>query len=127
MLRLTRLRSIGVVDCFHQHLGFTCAEYREYIEAPKCRFCRDPVTARSQRLDDKGALVPNVCNQADCGERLQQCCTKSLPCGHACYGARDETVCPPCLHPDCSAAALAIGVSVCADSECAFCTEGLAS
>jgi hypothetical protein len=29
-------------------------------------------------------------------------CTKILPCGHCCCGAKEELNCPPCLEEDCA-------------------------
>jgi hypothetical protein len=106
------------------HTGFDCAGYKEYLAAPKCRFCRFPITQRNQRVDSAG-LISNACNSEACGIKLGVSCCKTLCCGHSCFGYRDEPVCPPCLHPSCSAAAQLVGVHVDETTSCVFCTEEL--
>jgi hypothetical protein len=90
------------------HTGFDCADYRSFLEAPKCRFCRTPITQRTQRTGveaiNQSPLLgqSGVCNADECTTKLALCCTNVLPCGHACFGYRNELVCPPCLHSDCA-------------------------
>ncbi|XP_065845558.1 E3 ubiquitin-protein ligase MYCBP2-like isoform X3 [Oscarella lobularis] len=56
-----------------------------------CRFCGSAGTG--------GLLaIGNVCADADCQERAQAVCTKTLACGHACCGVKDEEECLPCLN-----------------------------
>lgn len=34
-------------------------------------------------------------------ERSDNACNKALSCGHYCFGFKNETSCPPCLHAGC--------------------------
>jgi hypothetical protein len=82
------------------HTGYDCVEYVEFLSAPKCRFCRAPVTQLTKYRIDHPAFV-NVCNQAECMKKVIRSCDKKLPCGHFCFGYKGEKECPPCLFPDC--------------------------
>jgi hypothetical protein len=107
------------------HLGFDCKEYNLFLQAPKCRFCGVAVTDRN-KLQVKGAVVPQCCSAVDCAQKSAVCCKKILGCGHFCAGCVDEKQCPPCLHPDCEQAAQAARVFQTAENECAICfAEGI--
>ncbi len=61
------------------------------------------------------------CKKSECQAKLVASCSKTLPCGHACYGIKNERTCLPCLHPDCEATAEALGVHQTAENECNIC------
>jgi hypothetical protein len=111
-----------VCRCTPYHTGFNCSEYREYLDAPKCRFCLEPVTSLTQLLGPDKKVLPNICNQESCGLRFKSCCVKVLPCGHACAGYVNELQCPPCLHPDCEAVARQQYVFQTSDNDCIICS-----
>lgn len=60
--------------------------------------------------------VHGVCSTADCVELAKSLCTRTLPCGHACNGVRDEATCLPCLR-GCSKDV----VKMDADDQCPIC------
>ncbi|GAM20883.1 hypothetical protein SAMD00019534_040580 [Acytostelium subglobosum LB1] len=60
-----------------------------------CRFCHSKLDL--ENLIPKHG-ISNVCSNADCREKAPRNCTKVHPCGHYCYGVRDEEECLPCLH-----------------------------
>ena len=106
------------------HPGFTCEEYVAYLAAPKCRFCSMTVTAKTKYTGEGGLAFPEVCNSAECAEKVAQSCCTILRCGHPCGGARDELDCPPCLFEDCESRDPK--VNECREDECAICyTEEL--
>lgn len=81
--------------CMPYHLGKTCLEYKNFISSVKCRFC-DKVIKNENKGPDN-----DVCNDPDCKERYTFCCKKVLPCGHKCFGVKNERNCPPCLDKEC--------------------------
>ena len=66
------------------HDAFNCESYRQSANRPLCRSCKKP-------------LEGEQCQDAECIARSQNGCGKTLQCGHLCYGAKDEVLCPPCL------------------------------
>ena len=85
------------------HPGLTCEEYKEYLLAPKCRFCSSVVTKRTRMHNPPSKAFEIVCNAGECAEKVAQSCRHVKSCGHPCGGARDEKDCPPCLIADCDA------------------------
>ncbi|EGD81373.1 highwire [Salpingoeca rosetta] len=83
--------------------------------ARQCRFCLAPVDGAEGKSADRV-----VCASAECVEALANVCQRTLPCGHACQGLRDEPTCPPCLQ--CAKAAGLIQQD--ADDECMVCFCG---
>ena len=86
---------------FPFHPGLSCAEYNEFLVAPKCRFCASVVTAKTRLAEPHAQAFNEVCNSAECKEKVDQSCCIVKRCGHPCPGARDELDCPPCMYPDC--------------------------
>ncbi|CAI2364881.1 unnamed protein product [Moneuplotes crassus] len=78
------------------HIGYTCSEYREFVESDRCRYCSEPIKARR-----KGGAFRFVCKSKECKSLKKEGCSKKLPCGHYCNGISREKHCLPCLHPDC--------------------------
>lgn len=83
-----------------------------------CRFCGT--------MTHPGLMtVGTVCNHPECQEHAKNACTKTLPCGHACGGIRDEDPCLFCLH-GCSSAQDTLKQD--ADDMCMICfTEALSA
>lgn len=80
------------------HVGKTCAQFKEFKEARKCRFCNSKMEGAPPSL--KPAFV-NVCRKNECIDLMNATCDKVLPCGHPCYGVSGEKECLNCLHEDC--------------------------
>jgi hypothetical protein len=106
------------------HNGLSCSEYVEYLAAPHCRFCAVTVTAKTRLANPPGLAFQDVCNQAECAEKVAQSCCVVKRCGHPCGGARDELECPPCMFADCEERDP--NMSETREDECAICyTEEL--
>mmetsp|Transcript_23513 Transcript_23513/g.41672 ORF Transcript_23513/g.41672 Transcript_23513/m.41672 type:complete len:608 (-) Transcript_23513:48-1871(-) len=111
-LRCPSCSTISCAKCriMPYHLGMTCEEAKSFKSSRKCKYCDTVI---------KGT-APN-CGNPDCIERAQNSCTKTLECGHNCYGTRGETRCGGCLDVACATG----------ETEkdfCAICyTEGLGS
>lgn len=84
------------------HLGFTCQEYKSYLESRHCRFCGVQLAASVA-----SGPVKDVCTQEECQERAAMCCTRVLKCGHPCNGIKNERACLPCLRDSCCSASSA--------------------
>ena len=67
------------------HDGYTCETYQLAASKPKCRYCKKPCDG-------------DLCGESDCMERAEMQCKKTLPCGHGCFGCKDEVECPRCLY-----------------------------
>ncbi|ELU16916.1 hypothetical protein CAPTEDRAFT_222007 [Capitella teleta] len=81
-----------------------------------CRFCGSTCNSRLMS-------VGYVCSQKDCQDYAAAACNRTLQCGHACGGIRDEEACLPCLH-GCQQGALKQD----ADDMCMICfTEALSA
>lgn len=105
------------------HPGYTCAEYSEYLTAPKCRYCARSVTSRTKMPNPPGLAFQHVCNEDECKAKVDLSCRVVKRCGHPCPGARDELDCPPCMQPECEERD---PKADCADETCAICyTEEL--
>ncbi|CAI2366961.1 unnamed protein product [Moneuplotes crassus] len=78
------------------HLGFTCSQYREYIESEKCRYCGYPVKKKRKK-----GILQFVCSKFECKNIAKHSCSEILDCGHVCRGVRKEEECLPCLEADC--------------------------
>ena len=65
---------------------------------PDCRFCSSKLSAEEALRPSNG--VRDVCAQSDCQSKSLVCCEKTLPCGCACNGIKNETTCLPCLKHD---------------------------
>jgi len=77
------------------HLGFTCSQYREFVEADRCRFWEIPIKARR-----KGGAFRYVCKSKDCKNFIKESWDKKLEWGHYCKGISREPEWLPCLHPN---------------------------
>lgn len=86
--------------CSPYHTGLNCAEYIEFLSAPKCRFCKSPVTSLNRAVNDNPAFE-NICSDRECQYKILLSCDRELSCGHFCYGFKGESVCPPCLEQEC--------------------------
>lgn len=83
------------------HIGFTCREYVEYLNAPKCRFCTVAVTRRNKWKNVSHFAFEDVCDGEECINKAHQSCPRKLPCGHFCGGVRTEQEHLPCLQEEC--------------------------
>ena len=100
------------------HVGKTCLQFANHKKALKCKYDGTEIKANNIGPD------VDVCNNPDCIERFKSSCKKVLPCGHKCFGCKDELKCPPCLVPDCPQYGKLFDQDV--DSYCNICfTEGL--
>jgi len=63
-----------------------------------CRFCSSKLTADEALHPSNG--VRDVCGQSECQSKSLICCEKTLACGCACNGIKNETECLPCLKHD---------------------------
>ncbi len=86
-------------------------EFRRSMTSASCRFCSTPLGMLARTIinfdcisgDDGGVStfvstgVHGCCIAEDCVELAKNLCTKTLDCGHACNGVRDEDPCLPCL------------------------------
>ncbi|EDQ87112.1 uncharacterized protein MONBRDRAFT_33522 [Monosiga brevicollis MX1] len=63
-----------------------------------CRFCDSPLGPDGGLAQTMSTGIKNCCPDKDCIELARACCTKTLACGHACCGVRNEEQCLPCLH-----------------------------
>lgn len=68
------------------HEGYTCKQYKTYLESKKCRYCHSSIDANSE-----------FCKSEECFEKSKIACTKTLQCGHPCCGLKNEEECLPCL------------------------------
>ena len=80
------------------HKGFTCAGFKEYQSSRHCRFCSAKLTTEEALRSSNG--VRDVCGQAECQAKSLISCEKTLPCGCACVGIKNEVECHPCLKHD---------------------------
>lgn len=71
------------------HTGFTCGEYKEYIESEKCKYCL-------RMLDKK----TNNCTNDECIEYNKLCTQKYTSCNHPNYGFSDYELCFDCCNGD---------------------------
>lgn len=78
----------------------------------QCRFCLSAVPDGATEV----AGIEGVCDNDDCRKHAESACSKTLACGHACGGIRDEETCLPCLQ-----CADAEGLFVDADDFCSVC------
>ena len=110
------------------HLGLSCAEFVEFAQAPKCRFClTGAVTSRNRLEGPAGEVLSQVCGEPECKTKAVSSCLRRHPgCGHVCGGVRNESQCLPCLDPACVALRPSLTNSVDAQGECGICfTESL--
>ncbi|GAM23810.1 hypothetical protein SAMD00019534_069850 [Acytostelium subglobosum LB1] len=82
------------------HYNFNCADYKQYLEAKKCRFCKESLHGVTLNSDVAPGHV-NVCQSPECQEKMSLSCGKVLPCGHNCLGVHGERTCPPCFKQKC--------------------------
>ncbi|KJE89025.1 hypothetical protein CAOG_00584 [Capsaspora owczarzaki ATCC 30864] len=94
------------------HTGFTCEGLKQHDAAVKCRYCGRAVAGYVSGIP--------CCDTPECSEKKTRACTKSLPCGHACYGVLNEAQCMPCLEPGCGAH-VASGVNQNGQDDCSLC------
>jgi hypothetical protein len=80
------------------HKGFTCASWKEYQSMRHCRFCSLSLTPEQALKPSNG--VRDVCSAPECQAKSLLCCDKTLPCGCACNGIRNEQTCLGCLKHD---------------------------
>jgi len=78
-------------------LGKTCEENQAYKASDKCRFCE----AAIPQVNNQNGALANVCDSEECQKLKINCCGKTLACGHACLGCKEEIKCLPCLNEDC--------------------------
>jgi IBR domain, a half RING-finger domain/C2 domain len=82
------------------HLGMTCAEYKSFKVAPKCRFCECRLLDRHRMENPASPVIRDVCNDDACVKKASQVCLQFSSCGdpaHFCPGVHGESKCPPCL------------------------------
>jgi hypothetical protein len=63
-----------------------------------CRFCSSKLSPEEAVRPSNG--VRDVCAGAECQAKSVICCEKTLACGCACNGIKNEAVCLPCLKHD---------------------------
>lgn len=63
-----------------------------------------------------------MCDQAECQGYKNNCCGKTLPCGHACLGCKGELKCLPCLNENCYKNT--VGLTQHEDDYCGICWTG---
>eukprot|EP00347_Sterkiella_histriomuscorum_P011102 403373749 len=84
------------------HLGYTCEEYKTYLDTRVCRFCRNVIGKNKQQLYPNEIAFEDVCNSDSCRELLEASCSKvHKNCGHTCNGTKNEVTCLPCLNQTC--------------------------
>eukprot|EP00347_Sterkiella_histriomuscorum_P013659 403363863 len=84
------------------HLGFTCEEYKTYLDTRVCRFCRNIIGKNKQQLYPDELAFEEACNSDLCKVLLEASCVKvHKNCGHSCYGTKNEATCLPCLNQTC--------------------------
>eukprot|EP00276_Gloeochaete_wittrockiana_P006640 CAMPEP_0184650452 /NCGR_PEP_ID=MMETSP0308-20130426/7975_1 /TAXON_ID=38269 /ORGANISM="Gloeochaete witrockiana, Strain SAG 46.84" /LENGTH=691 /DNA_ID=CAMNT_0027083973 /DNA_START=100 /DNA_END=2172 /DNA_ORIENTATION=+ len=105
------------------HLCYTCEQFEAYKSAKHCRYCNaalEPPANRGRRKAETDS-----CQLAECESKRKLSCTRSLPCGHRCYGISHEQQHPPCLHLDCASRSRS-SLTQSGDDFCNICwTEGL--
>eukprot|EP01083_Nonionella_stella_P296938 1008581_1 len=92
--------------CLEQpyHSGFNCEEFKQYKNAPHCRFCESAAIPGQSQFENPIHLqaLENVCNAEECVEKSSKVCINSLDeCGHWCDGLLGELHCLPCLKAAC--------------------------
>jgi len=89
--------------------GKVAASFKDISDKVRCRFCDMPLTednkadAPLDENDAKNINLINVCNDPLCIEARDGICRKTLPCGHACGGVKEEKNCMICLEEGCEA------------------------
>jgi len=85
------------------HVGYTCSEYKSYLESKKCRFCEVSLNANNTAQTDYSLKegLSAVCTAAECLEKRRWSCDLVHKCGHNCIGLMGHD-CIECLHPDCA-------------------------
>eukprot|EP01080_Neovahlkampfia_damariscottae_P012824 gene12824-7175_t len=75
-------------DCLSEpyHENFTCETFKKFKESKKCRFCFEVIPEEN-----------DFCENEECIKKQEFICTKTLSCGHACCGLKDEENCLNCL------------------------------
>jgi len=144
-----RCRSCDTVFCKEcnaspYHFGFDCESWKMSEESINCRFCNDvlqeeapavaaPAPAQESAAvsdGDGGAEMPApqprlrmriACCKDECRELDERACARALPCGHACFGVHDESVCPPCFKPECESREGVKPEPPASDEWCAIC------
>mmetsp|Transcript_12323 Transcript_12323/g.13880 ORF Transcript_12323/g.13880 Transcript_12323/m.13880 type:complete len:81 (+) Transcript_12323:327-569(+) len=53
------------------HIGKTCEEHKEFSDAVKCRFCKDPILAGRM-----GGAFKDVCKNQECKDLIKESCDK---------------------------------------------------
>ena len=107
------------VDCKSTpyHMGYTCEEWKEYVESDKCRFCLKAIKENNKGQYD------NYCNNDECNSIASEACNEYLECNHPCYGSCDESNHLECLHEDCPNYKNIYGKNK--DDECEICSNEL--
>ena len=85
------------------HVGYTCSEYKSYLESKKCRFCEVSLNASNTAPVDMSLKegLSAVCTAAECLEKRRWSCDLVHKCGHNCIGLMGHD-CIDCMHPDCA-------------------------
>eukprot|EP00347_Sterkiella_histriomuscorum_P011559 403371993 len=84
------------------HIGYTCQDYRTYLDTRVCRFCRNVIGLNKQQLYQNNLAFEEACNSDLCNKLLQASCDKiHKDCGHPCCGTKKEVTCLPCLNQTC--------------------------
>eukprot|EP00041_Stephanoeca_diplocostata_P039503 m.1633318 g.1633318 ORF g.1633318 m.1633318 type:complete len:4716 (+) comp25407_c0_seq2:166-14313(+) len=76
-------------------------EFKRQSKGASCRFCADDISTLGPLANLNKCGLPNVCNE--CVDVAKLTCVKTLSCGHACHGLRNEEHCLPCLYDGCVA------------------------
>lgn len=95
------------------HTGLSCEAHARRASARLCRFCGealDSAAAAAAAAEGSGEaaadggddeaeqlLAMSVCADARCQRRARLACRKTLACGHACAGVRNEAACLGCF------------------------------
>ena len=67
------------------HTGFTCDQYKEYLESDKCKYCLSVL--------DKS---DTICKDSECIEHNKLCPEQNTSCGHPNYGFDKYELCLEC-------------------------------
>lgn len=69
------------------HVGFTCSQYKEYLESDKCKYCLGMINK-----------IDNMCKNTECIEYTKICPNLDTTCGHPNYGFNKYEVCLQCTN-----------------------------
>eukprot|EP01083_Nonionella_stella_P080121 219972_1 len=84
------------------HTGYTCAQYKQYQQSAKCRFCEVTLDATNTAVKDHtlNTGLDAVCSSTECIQKRRRSCDYVHTCGHNCIGLMGHE-CIPCLNKKC--------------------------